>query len=423
MSFLSRLLYRSFCTSLPHPTTNIRPLSNDISLSSLLNSSPQTSFLSHILYRSFCSSLPHPTTTINIRSLCNDIYKERNLGRLVEKFKKYSEYERFRTKVGIYKSTILRLAFAKKFILIEEILEDQKKYSNISREEFNGRLISLYGKSGMFDHASKVFDEMPDHKCDRTVRSFNALLGACVNSKKFDKITGFFHELPEKLSIKPNVVSYNIMIKAFCEMGTLDSAISMLDEMEKNGLDPDVITFNTLLDTFYGRNRFVDGEKIWARMENKNVVPNIRSYNARLVGLATEKKMSEAVELVAELGAKRLKADVFTYNAMIGGYCMDGSIEEAKRWYRELASKDDCAADKSTFTMLVPFVCENGDFDYAFELCKTIIHSRCLVDAKLLQDVVDGLVKQSKIEEAKTLVQLGYSNNYTRYNLKMPSDK
>ncbi|KAK8546760.1 hypothetical protein V6N13_093803 [Hibiscus sabdariffa] len=148
-----------------------------------------------------------------------------------------------------------------------------KKYEDISKEGFAARLIRLYGRSGMFEHAYKVFDEMPK----RGLMSFNALMGACVNAKKFDKVDGFFKELPQKLSIEPNLVSYNTVINAFCEMGSLDSARLMLDEMEKKGVQPDVITFNTLLHSFCKNGRVGDGEKIWGKMVEKNVAPDIRS--------------------------------------------------------------------------------------------------------------------------------------------------
>lgn len=272
----------------------------------------------------------------------------------------------------------------------------------------------------MFDHAYKLFDEMPGLKCDRTVKSFNALLGACVSSKKFDKVDGFFRELPDKLSVKPDLVSYNTAIKAFCEMGSLDSAVSMVEEMEKSGVEPDVITFNTVLDALYGSNRFLDGEKIWAQMQEKNVVPNIRSYNARLVGLVGEKRISKGVDLMEELETKGLKADVYSYNALIKGYCSEGDKEGARRWYVDLG-KSGCVPDRATFVALVPFACEKADFDWAFELCNDMFNHKCRFQAALLQPVVDGLVKESKIEEAVKLVEMGKSNNYTRCNLKMPS--
>ncbi|CBI41008.3 unnamed protein product, partial [Vitis vinifera] len=351
-------------------------------------------------------SLVSPSATAqatgNLESVFKDIYRERNLKRLVQKFKKSSELDRFRTKTGIYEETVRRLASAKRFRWIEEILEEQKKYKDISREGFAVRLISLYGKSGMFDHAFKVFDEMPDQKCERSVLSFNALLGACVHSKKFDKIDGFFQELPGNLGVVPDVVSYNIIVNAFCEMGSLDSALSVLDEMEKVGLEPDLITFNTLLNAFYQNGSYADGEKIWDLMKKNNVAPNVRSYNAKLRGVISENRMSEAVELIDEMKTSGIKPDVFTLNSLMKGFCNAGNLEEAKRWYSEIA-RNELPPVRATYMTLIPFLVEKGDFDMATELCKEVCSRRWLIEPALLQQVLEGLVKESKIEEATEL--------------------
>ncbi|XP_022777387.1 pentatricopeptide repeat-containing protein At1g55890, mitochondrial-like [Durio zibethinus] len=373
------------------------------------------SSLTRVLRRTFSTTpIPKPSS---VRMFAADLYKERNLELLVEKFKKYCEHGRFRNRNGIYEDTVRRLASAGRFRWIEEILEDQKKYKDISKEGFAARLIHLYGKAGMFAQAYKVFDEMPN----RGLLSFNALMGACVNAKKFDKVTGFFKELPEKLSIEPDLVSYNTVIKAFCEMGSLDSASLMLDEMEKKGVQPDLITFNTLLDGFFKKGRFVDGEKIWSKMVDKNVEPDIRSYNTKLLGLVTEKRMEEAVNLVEEMRSKGGKLDVFTFNYMIRGFVNEGKLEEVKDWYSQIG-KNDCAPDKLTFTMLVPFLCEKGDLRFAIEVCKEIFGGKKLVGAALLQRVVDELVKASKIEDAKEIVELGKSNTFCHYKLNMPAE-
>ncbi|XP_062162286.1 small ribosomal subunit protein mS78 (rPPR3a)-like [Alnus glutinosa] len=377
--------------------------------------------LSRLLRRAFSTSVESDSKP-TIRSISRDLYEERSLKQLVQRFKKSSEHERFRTKIGIYKVTVHRLASAKRYNWIEEILEDQKKYKDISKEGFSARLIYLYGKSGMFEHAQKVFDEMPDRNCERTALSLGALLGACVNSKKFGLVSELFEELPKKLSIEPDLVSYNTIVKAFCEMDSFDSAVSVLDKMEKKGVEPNLITFNTLLNGLYGKGQFADGEKIWERMEKKNVAPNVRSYNAKLRGLALEKKTKEAVELVEEMKSKDVKPDVFSFNAVIKGYMNEGNLEEAKRWYNEI-ERSALAPDRRIFEMLIPFVCEKGEVELAFELCEETFKRKLLVDASLLQLVVDGLVKESKIEEAKKLEHLGKFNQYRRYSLKLPSDE
>jgi pentatricopeptide repeat protein len=263
----------------------------------------------------------------------------------------------------------------------------------------------------MFEHAQKVFDEMHDRKCARTVLSLNALLGAGLNSKKFDLVGEIFKELPKKLSIEPDLISYDMVIKAFCEMGSFDLAISMLDEMEKKGIEPDLITFKTLLHGLYGKCQFSDGGKIWDRM---NVVLGDRSYNAKLLGLTLEKKTKEAVELVEEMKSKGVKPNLFSFNAVIKGFINEGNLEEAKLWYNKIG-QSSLAPDRMIFNMLIPFFCEKGEVDLAFNLCKEILKRKFVVDVSLLQLVVDGLVKESKMEEANMLVELGKFNKYARY--------
>ncbi|XP_042497615.1 pentatricopeptide repeat-containing protein At1g55890, mitochondrial-like [Macadamia integrifolia] len=383
------------------------------------------SSFSRLLYRRFCTS---PTITSpsasssspSLNTLLQGIVKERSFKKLVEKFKKCSEEHRFRCRPRFYEITVRRLADAKKFHYIEEILEEQKKYNDISKEGFAVRLISLYGKSGMFDHASKTFDQMPELKCPRTVMSFNALLTACVDSKNFLKADRYFRVLPPSLSVIPNRFTYNIMIRAFCEMGQFDFAIRMLDEMERNEVEPDMITFNTLLKALYEHDRFSDGEKIWAKMENTNCTPDNRSFNAKLEGLVRGGKTQEAVELVKELRTRGLKPDIFSFNSLIKGFCNEGNIEDAMRIYDDLA-KEDCVSNRMTIQTIVPCLCKKGDFDLAFKLCQDSLNRHCLLDAGLLQVVVDGLVKESKLDEAKELVNLGRDRKYSRSFLKLPT--
>lgn len=374
------------------------------------------------------SPLPPPTTTSKSRTkrskssktaLPSELFKERNLNSLVNKFKIASDSYRFRSRHGVYKKIVLRLARAKRFLFIQEIIEHQKQYNDITNEGFAVRLISLYGQSGMFENALKMFDELPDLKCGRTVMSFNALLSACVNSKKFDMVDELFRELPSKLSIDPDLISFNIVIKALCEMGSLDNAVSMLDEMEERGLQPNLVTFNTILNEFYGNSQYGEGEKIWDRMEKCNVIPDVRSYNAKLRGMTNEKRMTGATELFDEMVTKGLIPDVFSFQALIKGFCDEGNLGEAKRWYRELL-KSDCEPVRMTFDTLVPFVCEKGDYDTGFELCKEIIDRRCVVKGGLLQLVVDGLVKESKVEKAKEIVDQVNTENFVSPSLKMP---
>ncbi|KAF9610137.1 hypothetical protein IFM89_020269 [Coptis chinensis] len=357
----------------------------------------------------------------SVKSLVNKLSKQKNLTTLVENFKKCSEIRRFRSRHLVYEKTIGRLALAKQHSLVEQVLEHQKKFDDITKEGFAMRLISLYGKAGMFDHALKLFDELPELKCVRTVKTYNALLNASVASKKFDETEKLFRELSLKLSVEPDFCSYNIVIQAFIEMRKWENALSMLDEMERNGVEPNLITFNTLLNGFYRDGKFEDGERIWARMEESGIVPDIISYNVKLQGLVNVGKISEALELVEQLRNNVEKPNIFTYNVLIKWYGNNGNLDEAKSVYDNML-KSGIVPDWFTFEALIPCVCGKGEFGLALKLCEKSIGSNCHVSAGIVQVVVDGLVKESKVEEAKGLMEIAQSKNCYGSKLKMPQE-
>ncbi|KAL8136775.1 hypothetical protein V2J09_002776 [Rumex salicifolius] len=339
-------------------------------MSQLKFSAMRSSPLSPLLRRAFCTSTaatPTPSQSPGvIKSLADDLYRTRDLKKLAEKFLKSSENERFRKKTGIYEEVVRRLYVGSRFKLVKKVLEAQKQYSDITKEGFGARLISLYGRSGMLSDAVKVFDEMPKLNSERTILSVNAVLAACINSKKYDRVEELFRKLPAEVGVEPDVVSYNTVIKAYVKLGVLDKAVLVLDEMEKKACNADSFTYNTLLHGLYKGDKFADGEKIWDKMQKSGVTPDIRSYNAKLAGLASEKKPEQALELLEEMKA----------------YSNVGNLEEAKKWYDEL-KRIGCKPDKR---------------------------------------VVDELVVLLKFEEAKELLELGKSNNYRNYKLKMPLD-
>ncbi|RYR35862.1 hypothetical protein Ahy_A10g050967 isoform B [Arachis hypogaea] len=269
------------------------------------------------LRRMFTTSSASASASAIITSFLRDLSNERDLDRLVHSFKQASQSDRFRSKHRIYERTVRRLALAKRFQSIEDILEHQKTFKDISKEGFSARLITLYGKSGMVQNAHKVFDEMPQRNCPRTVLSLNALLASYLHSNVFDMVPTLFNQLPTQLSVEPNLVTYNTVIKAFCEMGSFDSASSMLDDMELKGVKPDVITFNTLLDGLYSNDRFEDGEKIWKRMEDEHVAPDVQSYNAKLVGMCVEKRsVFDASDLTNALEASSVFLDFLFFEVV-----------------------------------------------------------------------------------------------------------
>ncbi|KAH0750195.1 hypothetical protein KY290_029427 [Solanum tuberosum] len=115
---------------------------------------------------------------------------------IVDFMKSSSICHDFRRRRFNYDIAVHRLAKAKYFSGIEEIIEHPKQYPDIRDDSFVGCFILPYGNAKMYDHARKLFDEMPQLDCQRTVYSFNVLLESCIRSERYDEIGLLFRELP-----------------------------------------------------------------------------------------------------------------------------------------------------------------------------------------------------------------------------------
>ncbi|KAJ8545630.1 hypothetical protein K7X08_018213 [Anisodus acutangulus] len=344
---------------------------------------------------------------------------DRSSQAIVDSFKKSSECPNFRRKFFHYETAVHQLSEAKHFSGIIDIIEHQKQYPDISNEFFVTRLILLYGKVKMYRHARKLFDEMPQLNCPRTVFSFNVLLEAYLKSEIYDKISGLFRELPPKLSIEPDLVSYNTVIKALCKTGSLDSAVYLMDEIENHGIKPNIVTCNTLLTAFHESRRYTEAESLWNMMEKRNIVPDLCSYNIKLNSLVKAKEVSKAVQFFEEIVNKGFKPDMFSYSAMIKMCMREGNLEGAKMWYEKMMQSGSIP-DHRMFMMLITIACSARGFDFALHLCKEAMESHNAIDNILMQRVVDGLVEHSKIENAKELIKLAESYKSFEYELSLP---
>ncbi|KAF9587316.1 hypothetical protein IFM89_001040 [Coptis chinensis] len=218
----------------------------------------------------------------------NKLSKQKNLTTLVE-----NEIGRFRSPHLVYEKTIAR---------------HQNKFDDITEQGFAMRLISLYGKPGMFDHALKLFDELPERTA---VKTYNAVLNASVVSNKFDETQKLFRE--PSLKKLPDFPSGNDLITKRKNIlrplsphlpiykPHLTSTGRMLVPCWWMGWSRSLITFNTLLNGFYRDGKFED-LAIWVRDGREWDCPDIISYNAKLQGFVNVGKISEAVELVEQLG-------------------------------------------------------------------------------------------------------------------------
>ncbi|CAN6465746.1 unnamed protein product [Victoria cruziana] len=307
-----------------------------------------------------------------------------------------------------YQDAISRLAGAHRFDLVERLLEDQAALPHCQRRQaFLARLILLYGRAGMPDHALRAFRRLPSPP---SIKSFNATLTALAICRRFDDLLMFFYETPPSLRLSPDLFSYNILIKALCDIVALDSAFLILANMEKHaGLSPDVVSYTTVLSAFYKSGNGKMADAIWNRMVMKGVRPTVATFNVRIQYLINRRKSWQARNMMRKMVSTGISPDNVTYNLIIKGFCIVGYLEMAKKYFFGMASFGYKPNSRIYQTMIHYLCCEGGDLKLAFRLCKESMTRNWFPNVgtiyKLLEGLANGPENREKLKEIIKMVR------------------
>jgi len=325
-----------------------------------------------------------------------------NPQKIVQIFKQSAEQPKFRNFRPVYEVTVKKLAWAKQFNAIEEILEHSLQVSEPDSEGFITRIIMLYGVAGMPQHAIKTFNQMKNLNISPTVKSFNALLTALVESKN-PKLAHDFYKDIDSFGISANLQTYNIVVKAICKMNEHESAFSFLDEMRKHGCEPDIFTYNTILSALYKKEKDKEADELLGKM-SETCPPDVTTYNIRMSKLCGCHKTSEAEKLLDEMISEGLNPDIISFNTLITGFCKDNNLTEAKRIFTDMSSKG-CDPNEVSYYTLIYFLSKEGHFDRAYEFCRESMRRNWIPYISTAKMLIDGLVKNNKVENAREVIK------------------
>ncbi|OIT02106.1 PREDICTED: pentatricopeptide repeat-containing protein At1g80150, mitochondrial isoform X1 [Nicotiana attenuata] len=334
--------------------------------------------------------------------------KERNPGKLFQLFKENAHNKVVVENRFVFEDTVSRLAGAGRFDYIENLLEHQKTLPQGRREGFIIRLIMLYGKAGMTQHAVNTFYDMHLYGCPRTVKSFNAALKVLTQSRDLKAIESFLWDVPEKFSINIDILSVNTVISSFCEMGILEKAYLVMVEMEKLGITPDVFTYTTLISAFYKVNRWQIGDGLWNLMVGKGCMPNVATFNVRIQFLVNVGLAWEANKLLLLMKRIGITPDEVTYNLVIKGFCRAENLDMAKRIYSALCGTG-FKPNAKIYQTMIHYLSRAGEFDLAYSMCRDSMQKNWFPSLDSIKKLLEGLCKdgtEEKMGKARFLIIL-----------------
>ena len=112
------------------------------------------------------------------------------------------------------------------------------------------KLIVMLGKCKQPEKAHDLFQAMIDEGCVINHETYTAVLSAYSRSGLFDKAFFLLQEMKDTPNCHPDVQTYAILIKSCLQVFAFDKVQALLSDMASQGIRPNTVTYNTLIDAY-----------------------------------------------------------------------------------------------------------------------------------------------------------------------------
>jgi len=114
-----------------------------------------------------------------------------------------------------------------------------------------GTLLDACVSAKELDRAREVFDDLCTSGLQLNVVHCTTFIKVFVGAGRLDEAAGVLHEMLRSPGVKPDLITYSTLVKAYSESGEVLSALKMLELMLKEGVKPDLLIFNSVLGGCY----------------------------------------------------------------------------------------------------------------------------------------------------------------------------
>ncbi|XP_028089414.1 pentatricopeptide repeat-containing protein PPR5 homolog, chloroplastic-like isoform X2 [Camellia sinensis] len=200
----------------------------------------------------------------------------------------------------------------------------QKQRWYIADNGVYSKLISVMGKKGQTRMAMWLFSEMRNSGCRPDTSVYNALITAHLHSreksKALAKALGYFDKMKGMERCRPNVVTYNILLRAFAQARNIDQVNALFKDLDESIVSPDIFTFNGVMDA-YGKNGMIrEMELVLSRMKSNQCKPDAITFNLLIDAYGRKQEFDKMEQVFKSLLRSKEKPTLPTFNSMITNY-------------------------------------------------------------------------------------------------------
>ncbi|KAF1334025.1 Ppr repeat protein, partial [Globisporangium splendens] len=128
-------------------------------------------------------------------------------------------------------------------------------------------LMSAYSKGGHMDKAIELFHNLPEYGLTPDDHTYAILMDAYGENGDYETALKLMEDLKASTTMTPNLVHYNVILKACGKASKLTMAFQLYEEMKERKIQPDLVTYITMMHAvFHGELGEIDTKKVKAAL-------------------------------------------------------------------------------------------------------------------------------------------------------------
>ncbi|KAJ0052903.1 hypothetical protein Pint_01492 [Pistacia integerrima] len=190
-----------------------------------------------------------------------------------------------------------------------------------------------------------------------------------------------FEIMSKEDGCRPNSVTFSTLIHGLCEVGRLEEAFSLKEEIKENKLKEEYAMFGKILK--YG------------------VVPSVVTYTILIDGLSRAGEFSLALNTIKMMNLAGCPPNVYTYTVIINGLCQSGRLNEAQMLTFKMFDFG-VSPNHITYTILVKAHVNAGRLDHALNIVSIMAVNGCQLNDRIFSALIKGLISSNKAIEVQS---------------------
>ncbi|CAL9153903.1 pentatricopeptide repeat-containing protein At3g59040-like [Musa acuminata AAA Group] len=240
--------------------------------------------------------------------------------------------------------------------VFESLLNEERSSFKPDQKMFH-MMIYMYKKAGNYDQARRTFALMDERRIPQSTVTYNSLMSFETDYKEVSRI----YDKMQRAGVKPDVVSYALLISAYGKARREQEALAVFEEMLDAGVRPTRKAYNILLDAFAISGMVDEARTVFKSMRRDKYEPDLCSYSTMLSAYVNASDMDGAEKFFRRIKEDGLKPNVVVYGTLMKGYAKLNNLEKVMRVYERMHLQG-VEANQTIYTTIMDAHGKNSDF-------------------------------------------------------------